>query len=116
MVPPASGKANTAPDGAAGRARTTGAKPASASPAPTQAAKKKPARPASNQQKLFAEAEKHIGNLEAAISFLQSRQLIPEGNEAVTEQALITGLLHFAVAAPAAELARSGCTGPQLLA
>lgn len=60
------------------------------------------------QAQLFVEAEKTLPDLDAAVDFLCGKQLVPVGDASVSEEALISGLLHFAVAAPAKELARKG--------
>ncbi|KAI0717204.1 hypothetical protein C8T65DRAFT_606150, partial [Cerioporus squamosus] len=65
-----------------------------------------PKRP--TQQQAFRDAEKDIPDVDAAIQFLQQKTLIPEGDTAVTEASMITGLLHFALGAPAQDLARKG--------
>ncbi|KAI0692624.1 hypothetical protein C8T65DRAFT_586450, partial [Cerioporus squamosus] len=64
-------------------------------------------RPATQPQ-AFAEAEKDLPDVDAAIRFLQQKALIPEGDTAVTEAALVTGLLHFALVSPSHDLARKG--------
>ncbi|KAI0722296.1 hypothetical protein C8T65DRAFT_564724, partial [Cerioporus squamosus] len=91
----------TAPTSTSARTTT----PATATgPMTRRSATKRPA----TQQQAFAEAEKDLPDVEAAIQFLQQKTLIPEGNSAVTEAALVTGLLHFAFGSPAQDLARKG--------
>ena len=62
------------------------------------------------QEQLFKDARTAVPDLDAALAFLQQKdyQLIPTGEGAITKDALVTGLLHFARASPAAELARKG--------
>ncbi|CDO78033.1 hypothetical protein BN946_scf184648.g5 [Trametes cinnabarina] len=73
-----------------------------------------PARPVATRQRPdsqragWEDATTVIPSLEEAIDFLQKKTLIPEGDHAVTGEALITGLLHFAYLAPAKEFARQG--------
>ncbi len=65
-------------------------------------------KPPTTQKTLFEDAEKLIPDLDAAVAFLRQRQLIPPGDDSVSPAALTTGLLHFAFASPAQELARKG--------
>ncbi len=61
-----------------------------------------------SQADLFVEAEKTLPNLNTAVDFLRGKQLVPAGDASVSEEALVSGLLHLAVVAPASELARKG--------
>ena len=96
---------NRAPSTSADTQRRASGAGASTSPATGRKNLKQP-RP--NQQQLFLDAESSVKDLEAAVAFLQEKMLIPEGDAAVSEEALISGLLHFASATPAAALAQKG--------
>ncbi|CDO78011.1 hypothetical protein BN946_scf184907.g1 [Trametes cinnabarina] len=64
--------------------------------------------PAPSQEQLWTAAEDKVPSLGAAVEFLQKRRLIPEGLHALTNEALITGLLHLAYLRPAHEFAAEG--------
>ncbi|CDO73956.1 hypothetical protein BN946_scf185043.g3 [Trametes cinnabarina] len=64
--------------------------------------------PAPSQEQLWTTAEDKVPSLGAAVEFLQKRRLIPEGSHALTNEALITGLLHLAYLRPAHEFAAEG--------
>ncbi|CDO73964.1 hypothetical protein BN946_scf185043.g12 [Trametes cinnabarina] len=64
--------------------------------------------PAPSQEQLWTAAEDKVPSLGVAVEFLQKRRLIPEGLHALTNEALITGLLHLAYLRPAHEFAAEG--------
>lgn len=64
--------------------------------APTKPTRKTTTKKLTPSQEAWMEAEKVIPDLGVAIGFLQSKELIPEGDNAVTGEALISGLLHLA--------------------
>lgn len=74
----------------------------------TASTSKQPKKPPTTQKTLFEDAEKIIPDLDGAVSFLRQRQLIPPGDDSVSQAALTTGLLHFACASPTQDLARKG--------
>lgn len=76
--------------------------------APTKTTRQTKSKKPPPSQEAWKVAEKVVPDLSTAVEFLQSRILIPKGTHAISGEALVSGLLHFASAAPAEELARKG--------
>ena len=102
--------ANAAPKNHTAAIRGASSARASATPERAQAMTAARSTTRQTQERLFEEARTAVPDLDAALAFLQQRdyQLIPTGEGAITKDALVTGLLHFARAAPTADLARKG--------
>ncbi len=74
----------------------------------TTSTSKQAKKPPTTQKTLFEDAERIVPDLDGAVAFLRQRQLIPPGEDSVSQSALTTGLIHFAFASPTQDLARKG--------
>ena len=91
---------------------------ASATPDRAQTVTASRSKPAPTQEELFEDARSVVPDLKSALAFLQQGkyQLVPPDEGAFTKDALVTGLLHFAQLAPAAQFAREGLAAFAFLA